>query len=242
MEKVTFPSCRIPANICEAIQKLHLFPRKVPTEAGLCRPYLEDLPLGFCGDAQVTHCLQRLLKTILYKRAAVRTACRQQKQRPPTDETIHLGVFLQTPAAMRTSGRASSSTPFSAGLWLHSSSGTQGALSISITDYPPSAPAVTNLVKDVEVPLVNGLAGHPRLLQQICLHRCSHQQLGTRQEQHVERISSSYYYSMQIRHSFCNHLSSWSWMYFPKRLLLLFLSVQALPTSHWSLKVLQLEV
>lgn len=30
----------------------------------------------------------------------------------------------------------------------------------------------------------------------------------------------------------CEHLSNWSWMYFPKRLLLLFLRVQALPTAR----------
>lgn len=40
----------------------------------------------------------------------------------------------------------------------------------------------------------------------------------------------------QIKYGSRKHLSSWSWMYFPKRLLLLFLSVQALPTSEPSVR------
>lgn len=38
------------------------------------------------------------------------------------------------------------------------------ALSLWVTDHRASALPLTNLVKDVEVPLVNRLAGHPGLL------------------------------------------------------------------------------
>lgn len=139
----------------------------------------------------------------------------------------------QTLAATRTSGRAASATPFFASPWLRSSSETQPAISLwSPGDATPAAP-LTHLVEDVEVPLVDRLAGHPGLLQQIRLHRRSHQQLTPSGKNRAQKRLNHprRYYSVQM----CEHLSSWSWMYFPKRLLLLFLSVQALPASEPSI-------
>lgn len=117
------------------------------------------------------------METILCKtieRAAV--ICETHKLHRITDnnhlktQTIktYPQLFFQTLAATQNTGLAASSIPFSAHLWLLSSSEEQhrqcSPLDVAEIGIKLQTQTKTHLVKDVEVPLIGRLAGHSRLL------------------------------------------------------------------------------
>lgn len=87
-----------------------------------------------------------------------------------------------------------------------------------------------HLVEDVEVPLIGWLTGHPGLLQQVRLHWSADQQLSSGCEVSRTGWANPLTGCEVMKSGRCHwYLFICSWMYFPKRLLLLLRSVQALP-------------